>query len=64
MRALRARRDAAATEAALLAVESAARGRENLMPVILRAVEACATLGEIADRLRAAFGAYRARDLV
>ncbi len=64
VRALRARRDAAATEAALLAVESAARGHDNLMPAILRAVEAFATLGEIADRLRAAFGAYRARDLV
>jgi hypothetical protein len=30
----------------------------------VRAVEERATLGEIADRLRAAFGAYRARDRI
>jgi len=62
--ALRARRDAAAAGRALDAVETAARGSMNLMPVILAAVEARATLGEIADRLRAAFGAYRPRDRI
>ena len=31
---------------------------ENLMPHIVRAVEAYATLGEISDRLRAVFGEY------
>jgi methylmalonyl-CoA mutase N-terminal domain/subunit len=61
VRALRARRDAAAAGAALDRVEAAARGRDNLMPVILAAVEARATLGEIADRMRAVFGTYRPR---
>ncbi|NCD68170.1 acyl-CoA mutase large subunit family protein [Mucilaginibacter agri] len=36
----------------------AATGSENLMPHILRAVEAYATLGEIADVLRTVFGEY------
>ncbi len=56
---LRRRRDGAATEAALLAVETAARGKDNLMPPILDAVERHATLGEIADRLRGVFGRYQ-----
>jgi methylmalonyl-CoA mutase N-terminal domain/subunit len=64
VRALRAKRDAGATTAALAGVEAAARGGANVMPAILRAVEERATLGEIADRMRAAFGAYRARDRI
>ncbi len=59
LRALRARRDAAAASEALAAVERSARGGDNLMPRILAAVEAYATLGEISDRMRAAFGEYR-----
>jgi methylmalonyl-CoA mutase N-terminal domain/subunit len=62
VKALRAKRDANAAAAALAAVEAAARGGANVMPAILQAVEQRATLGEIADRMRAAFGAYRARD--
>jgi methylmalonyl-CoA mutase N-terminal domain/subunit len=58
VRKVRAERDAAATRAALDAVEQAARSGENLMPRIIAAVEAYATLGEIADRMRAAFGEY------
>ncbi len=54
--ALRARRDNAATSAALAALEEAARGKENLLPRILAAVEAWATLGEISDTLRRVFG--------
>jgi methylmalonyl-CoA mutase N-terminal domain/subunit len=54
--ALRARRDNAATGAALTALEEAARGTENLLPRILAAVEAWATLGEISDTLRRVFG--------
>ncbi len=57
--AFRQGRDAAGAAAALDAVERAARGRDNLLPPILGAVEARATLGEIADRLRAVFGVYR-----
>jgi methylmalonyl-CoA mutase N-terminal domain/subunit len=56
--ALRARRDAEEVQVALRAVDAAARSDANLMPVILDAVEAEATLGEIADRLRAVFGLH------
>jgi len=59
LNALRARRDAAKSRAALAEVERAARGSENLMPFILAAVEAWATVGEISDALRRAFGEYR-----
>ena len=54
--ALRDRRDNAATGAALAALEEAARGTANLLPRILAAVEAWATLGEISDTLRRVFG--------
>jgi methylmalonyl-CoA mutase N-terminal domain/subunit len=56
---LRERRDNAAVGAALSALESAARGSENLLPRILAAVEREATLGEIADTLRRVFGEQR-----
>ena len=57
--ALRAgRRSAQAVETALAGIEEAARGEANLMPRIVEAVEKQATLGEIADRLRAVYGVY------
>jgi methylmalonyl-CoA mutase N-terminal domain/subunit len=56
---LRARRDASKSQAALVEVERRARGQENLMPAILSAVEAYATVGEISDALRRAFGEYQ-----
>ncbi|MFN3597192.1 MAG: methylmalonyl-CoA mutase [Rubricoccaceae bacterium] len=56
--ALRARRDAARHAAALEALEAAARTDENLLPRVLAAVEAEATVGEIAHRLRAVWGEY------
>ena len=56
---LRATRDAGAAETALSHLRAAARGAENLMPPILQAVEALATVGEISDSLRSVFGAYR-----
>ncbi len=59
LHALRARRDAAKSRAATEEVERCARGSENLMPAILAAVEAYATVGEISDALRRAFGEYR-----
>ena len=43
----------------LAALERAARGSDNLMPPILDAADAYATVGEISDRLRAVFGEYR-----
>jgi methylmalonyl-CoA mutase N-terminal domain/subunit len=57
--ALRARRDAAKSRAALEEVERRARSTENLMPAILAAVESYATVGEISDALRRAFGEYQ-----
>ncbi|HEY4089528.1 MAG TPA: methylmalonyl-CoA mutase family protein [Bryobacteraceae bacterium] len=58
---LRARRDARAWLGSLEALESAARGSENLMPRIVAAAEASATVGEISDALRRVFGEYRDR---
>jgi methylmalonyl-CoA mutase N-terminal domain/subunit len=59
LNSLRARRDSAKSESALEEVERRARAAENLMPAILAAVEAYATVGEISDALRRAFGEYR-----
>ncbi|HKV03958.1 MAG TPA: methylmalonyl-CoA mutase family protein [Candidatus Acidoferrales bacterium] len=59
LRAFRARRDAAKSRSALDEVERRARGTENLMPAILAAVEAYATVGEISDALRRALGEYQ-----
>jgi len=59
LRRLRASRDAAAVEAALAEVECRALTEENLLPAVLAAVEAYATVGEIADTLRRVFGEYR-----
>ncbi len=58
LRALRAARDRDRVLPALDRLEAAARGRVNLMPLILDAVAASATLGEICDRLRAVFGVH------
>ena len=60
---VRGRRDASAVEGALSALEASARksGPEhNLLPPILAAVEAYATIGEICDVLEGVFGLYRA----
>ena len=56
---VREQRDAAACAAALAAVERAAREHTNLVPPIIDAVEARATLGEIADAMRRVFGEHR-----
>jgi len=56
---LRAKRDVAKVRAALAEVERCARSGENLMPAILAAVEAYATVGEISDALRRPFGEYK-----
>ena len=44
----------------LAALENTARGADNLLPAILAAIKARATLGEIADVLRKVFGEHRA----
>ena len=59
VRALRARRNAGTCTAALKAVEETSRSGENLMPRILGAVEASATVGEISDAMRRVFGEYQ-----
>jgi methylmalonyl-CoA mutase N-terminal domain/subunit len=59
LRELRSSRAAEMVEARLDELEQAARGSDNLMPRILAACEALATVGEISDRLRRAFGEYR-----
>jgi methylmalonyl-CoA mutase N-terminal domain/subunit len=59
LRALRARRDAKTTEAALDKLEQTATTTENLLPRILECVEAYATVGEISNRLRRVWGEYR-----
>jgi len=41
------------------ALERAAAGSDNLLPPIIAAVKARATLGEISDRLRGAWGEHR-----
>ncbi|MCY0870290.1 MAG: methylmalonyl-CoA mutase family protein [Firmicutes bacterium] len=56
---LRASRDAVGVEAAVDRVRRAAAGNENMMPVLVDAVKARATLGEICDAMRAVFGEYR-----
>ncbi len=59
VRRVRRERDAAAWEAALRRLEDEARGTGNLLPAIIEAVAAYATVGEISDRLRSAWGVHR-----
>ena len=56
---VRAARDAAAWRASLDAIRDAARGDTNLVPLVIAAVRASATVGEISDTLREVFGEYR-----
>ncbi len=57
--ALRRRRDAGAVERAVEAVRCAAASDVNLMPAILEAVHAYATVGEICGAMRDVFGEYQ-----
>jgi methylmalonyl-CoA mutase N-terminal domain/subunit len=59
LQALRGRRNATETSAALAELERRARTSENLLPAILTAVESFATVGEISDALRRVFGEYQ-----
>jgi methylmalonyl-CoA mutase N-terminal domain/subunit len=59
LNALRARRDSARAKAALAELQRRAATSENLLPAILAAVEAYATVGEISDTLRRVFGEYQ-----
>ncbi len=55
---LRAGRDSTAAESAIDRLRATARGKDNLMPAILEAVRAYATLGEICGALRQTWGEY------
>jgi methylmalonyl-CoA mutase N-terminal domain/subunit len=59
VRSLRAKRDPQTWQAAVRAVEDAAGSGENLMPRIVAAVEANATVGEISDAMRKVYGEYK-----
>jgi methylmalonyl-CoA mutase N-terminal domain/subunit len=56
---VKATRDASSVAEALTVLGDAARGTQPLMPPIIAAVRVRATLGEISDVLRAAWGTYR-----
>ena len=58
LRAFRGRRDQQAHAEALRKVEAAAKGTDNLLPFILDAVKASATVGEVADVLRSVWGEH------
>ncbi len=62
VRALRAARDTAAWRSALESIERTARDGSNLVPPIIQAVDARATVGEISDTLRGVFGEHREID--
>jgi methylmalonyl-CoA mutase N-terminal domain/subunit len=56
---LRAERDAGRAEAALKRLEDGARGDDNMVPLLIEAVEQYVTLGEICERLRGVWGEQR-----
>lgn len=58
---IRAKRDNRAVKTALAKLDEAARGKENLMPLILDAVRCYASVGDICDALRGVFGKYEER---
>jgi len=58
VRAVRAKRDPVKWQAVIKKVEDTARDTGNLMPVIVEAVEANATVGEISDAMRHVYGEY------
>jgi methylmalonyl-CoA mutase N-terminal domain/subunit len=62
VKAIRATRDNSAAKSARDAIVAAARGADNLVPAIINAVEARATLGEIADAMRSVFGEHKESD--
>jgi methylmalonyl-CoA mutase, N-terminal domain len=58
LRELRANRSQQSVSRTLASLRKAAQGKDNLMPLILDAVKAYATLGEICDAMRDVFGTY------
>jgi methylmalonyl-CoA mutase N-terminal domain/subunit len=64
LRRLRDTRDNETVRATLAALREAAKGTDNLMPCILDAVRAYATLQEITDVFRDVFGVYQEPDII
>ena len=64
VRGVRAARDPVRWEATLDAVRRAAEGTANIMPAFIEAVDAGATVGEISNVLRSAFGVHVARERI
>jgi methylmalonyl-CoA mutase N-terminal domain/subunit len=56
---LKSQRNAQTAAESLLELELAAKGSENIMPAVLKAVENYCSLGEISDTLRKVFGEYK-----
>jgi len=59
VKALRAKRDSGLVKSRLEALKKAAEGKDNLMPHIIEASRAYATLGEMIEVLKAVFGEYK-----
>ncbi|MCC7460329.1 MAG: methylmalonyl-CoA mutase [Proteobacteria bacterium] len=59
LKKFRESRDMKATQTALQKLENASRGKENLIPFIIEAAKANATLGEVATTLKKEFGIYQ-----
>lgn len=59
LKELRSKRDAQQVEQCLKNIRTAAEGTENLMPLVIEAVETGCTLGEISDALRDVFGEFK-----
>jgi methylmalonyl-CoA mutase N-terminal domain/subunit len=61
---LKSRRDNGKVKEALDKIKTHAGGNENLMPLIIEAVKAYSTNGEICDALREVYGEYRAPEII
>ena len=60
LNAIKAERNADKVALCLASIKQAAIGTDNLMPLVVNAVEHYCTLGEIADTLRSVYGEYQA----
>ena len=61
LKAIKTKRDPKTVAGALARLREAAEGSDNLVPLVLAAVEEYVTVGEIADCLRGVWGEYRDR---
>ncbi len=59
LQSVRAKRDQAAVDRSLARIREASRGAENMMPLLVEAVETYATIGEICNVLREEWGEYQ-----